>query len=702
MLVARLSYLMITQSENLSARAEDQWKNEIKIDAKRGRILDSSYNELAISANVYRVDLDLIAMSKIQNVNYDDIAQKLATALNMDKNDVLKILNTKLPNGSPAGSANLKRKIEKVYADNVRKLKISGVMVSSDTERYYPQGNFLAHVLGNTNIDGVGLNGIELQYNKELSGIPGVRVAETDRNNNELPYNVNITGYSKPIDGKDVVLTIDSRIQSIAEKAAQQALVDNKAKGVTIIVMAPKTGEILAMVSKPDFDPNNPYKGATTSDALQQMWRNRAVSNVFEPGSVFKVVTATAALEENVVNESDKFVCNGSLTVNGVPIRCWDTNGHGTENISDILKNSCNVGFMELGAKIGAEKLTKWINLFGFGTKTGIDLPGEAVGIVRKAKDITPVDLATTSFGQGDAVSCVQYLAAFNAVANDGVWVRPHLMKAVGHTDDNDKFIVDKTYNNTGEKRIVDSSIDKTMRGYLERVVSDPGGVGHNAFIDGYHIAGKTGTAQKINASGTGYEAGKYIASFGGMAPADDPKLSVFVSVDEPDSNNYYASAVAAPVAKQIFNDVFNYWAVNSDVSKDNVAKSLLKNTIVPNVRGLKKDDAINEIKKQGLTYQIDGGGDYVTDVNPVPGYTLKENSTVTVYTGSTPNDPSIVAIPDLTGFSKDNANKLLGTLGITAQFTGTSGVVIEQSIKPYDKVSKGTTINLTLGTNGD
>lgn len=694
---------MITQSPNLTARAEDQWKNEIKINAKRGQILDRSYNELAVSTNVYRVDLDLISMRKIQNVNFDDIAQKLSDNLNMDKGDVLKAINTKLSDGTPVGSINLKRKIEKEYADKVKKLKITGVIVSSDTQRYYPQGNYLSHVLGNTNIDGIGLNGLELQYNKDLSGIPGIRMAEMDRNRNELPYNVGVTSYSKPVDGKDLVTTIDSRIQRFAEDAAQQALIDNKAKAVTIIIMEPKTGEILAMVNKPDFDPNNPYAGAKTSDELQKMWRNRAVSDVFEPGSVFKVVTATAALEEKVAKESDTFVCNGSLTVANRSIRCWDTEGHGTETFPDILKNSCNVGFMELGAKLGADKLTKWINLFGFGQKTGIDLPGEALGIVRKAKDISIVDLATTSFGQGDAVTSVQYLAAFNAVANDGVWVRPHLMKAIGHYNDDGEFITDRTYTNTGEKRIVDSDIDKQMRGYLERVVSDPTGVGHNAFIDGYEIAGKTGTAQKIKASGGGYETGKYIASFGGMAPASNPKVSVFVSIDEPSDpeKGYYASATAAPVAKIIFNDIFNYWSVNSDASPDNTANNFLKSVVVPNVRGMKKDDAIKCLKDQNLNSQIDGGGDIITDMNPVPGFMVKEKSTITIYTGSSPNDENLVAIPDLTGYTKEDANKLLSSLGITAQYTG-NGLVKQQSIKPNDKVNKGSSISIELGTNGD
>ena len=388
-LFSRMFYIMVYQSQKLKTLAVDQWTSEVKIDAKRGRILDRNGHELAVSANVYRVDLDMNALRdtmKEKNLSQEDVAEKLAGALSMDKAEVSKILGKTLPGGLPLASANLKRRIEKAEADKARELNLGGVLISGDTKRYYPNNNFLAQVLGHTNSDGNGLTGVELTYNKELSGTPGVRIAETDKKSKSLPYT--ISEYTKPIDGKDVMLTIDENIQYFAEKAANQALSDNKARAVTVVVMDPKTGEVLAMVNKPDYNPNDPWVKGMSYDELQKSWRNRAVSDSFEPGSIFKVITATAALEENAVSENDKFNCSGSFTVGKKIIHCWKTSGHGEQTFVDILKNSCNVGFAAVGKKVGKENLYKYIKKFGFGEKTGIDLPGEAKGIIKKPENI--------------------------------------------------------------------------------------------------------------------------------------------------------------------------------------------------------------------------------------------------------------------------------------------------------------------------
>jgi stage V sporulation protein D (sporulation-specific penicillin-binding protein) len=323
--------------------------------------------------------------------------------------------------------------------------------------------------------------------------------------------------------------------------------------------MDPKTGEVLAMVSKPDFDPNNPTKDLKQQDSksLDNLLKINAVQDTFEPGSIFKVITSYAAMKENVVSENDTFVCNGSTKVDGHTIYCWKRDGHGTESFVDIIKNSCNVGFMELGKRLGKERLTQYADTFGFGHKTGIDLPGEASGIIRPPDKMNNIDLAALSFGQGLSVTAVQYLAAFNSIANGGTWIKPHIMKQITHTDDTDKTITDKEFNDFGKKQIVDKDTANTLRGYLEQVVSN--GVGNKAFIPGYHIAGKTGTAEKANPNGGGYETDKYFSSFAGMAPADDPKITLLVSIDEPDPSNYYGGQISAPVAKDLFNDIFNY-----------------------------------------------------------------------------------------------------------------------------------------------
>ncbi|MCM0650417.1 stage V sporulation protein D [Clostridium swellfunianum] len=695
LLIIRLFYVMVGQSEHLTKIAKEQWTSEVKIDAKRGRILDRNGLELAVSANVYRVDLDMNSLRQHldeKGITREEIAPKLAEALNMERDEVLKILYKTLPNGLPMASASLARRIEKAQADKIIDLNIRGIQVSSDTKRYYPGDNLLSHVLGHVRKDGVGLNGVELSYDKILSGTPGIIMSETDNKSKGQPYI--ISEFTKPVDGKDLVLTIDKMIQQFAEKAAQQALNDNKAKNVSITVMQPETGEILAMANKPDYNPNNPWVEGKTQDELQKMWRNRLVSDTFEPGSIFKVITAYAAMEENVVHEDDHFVCGGSTRVLNRVIRCWKRTGHGDENFVDILKNSCNVGFMELGKRLGKDNLNKYINKFGFGQKTGVDLPGEAKGIIRKTSSITDVDLATISFGQSNTVSGIQYLTALNAIANGGKLVTPHVMKEIVQFDSNNKKIYEQNYDKYNERSILKEDVANNLREYLEKVVSEGGG--KNAHIPGYHIAGKTGTAQKVDSVTKSYASGKYISSFGGMAPADNPKISVFISIDEPDPSNYYAGQIAAPVAKQLFNDIFNYLAIEVDASSEEIAKSMRSDVVVPEVRGMKKDAAAKLLKELKLTYDADTKGDYVVDMNPKPGYTVKEGDKLLLYTGTATNYNKVVIVPELLGLSKEKAITVLKNLGLKAEFTG-EGLVSNQNIKAGDQVTKGATLELEL-----
>lgn len=692
---------MVYQSPKLKSLAIDQWTSEVKIDAKRGRILDRNGHELAVSANVYRVDLDMNTLRdtmKEKNLSLDQVAEKLAGALSMDKAEVSKTLSKTLPGGLPIGSATLKRRIEKDAADKIRDLNLNGVLVSADTKRYYPNDNFLAHVLGHTNSDGNGLTGVELYYNKELSGTPGVRIAETDRKSKDLPYT--ISEYSKPVDGRDVILTIDEMIQHFAEKAADQALKDNKAKAVSIIAMDPTNGEILAMVNKPDYNPNDPWIKGVSYEELQKSWRNRTVSDTFEPGSIFKVITATAALEEGVVSESDKFICTGSFTIGNKIIHCWKTSGHGEQNFIEILKNSCNAGFAAVGKKVGKENLYKYIKKFGLGEKTGIDLPGEAKGIIKKPENISEIDLATISFGQANTVSGIQFLTAFNAIANGGSLIKPHVMKEIAHYDESKNVEItdqkfDISVNNI--KKVLDSDKLAQLRGYLEKVVSEGGG--KKAFIEGYHIAGKTGTAQKAGVGG--YQQGKYVASFVGMAPANDPKVTLFVSIDEPDPSNYYAGQISAPVAQQVFNDVFNYLAMKSDASSSDIARSMLKDVVVPDVRGMKKADAEKVLKEQHLEAESDANGEYIVDMNPKPGYTVKEGSKIVLYTGTTPTYNKVVAVPDVTGLSPERAVAVFNSVGLKAEFDG-NGMISDQSVEVGKEVEKGTVITLHTEEIGD
>ncbi|MDY6226249.1 MAG: stage V sporulation protein D [Clostridium sp.] len=697
LLIIRLSYIMIVKREEYSARAEEQWTSEVKIDARRGKILDRNGVELAISANVYRVDFDLNSIKghlRKENLTINDIAPSISQALNMDEKKVIDKLNTKLPSGADAGAAILVRRIEKEEADKVKNLNIPGVIVSPDTKRYYPNGNFLAHVLGSTNIDGQGLTGVELEYNEYLSGKPGLRISELSKYNDELPYT--ISEFTAPVNGKDLVLTIDSNLQAFAEKVAEKGYKDNLAKQVSIIIMNPNNGEILAMVNKPDFNPNKPYEGTENyegeniSEKVQKMWRNHLVNDTFEPGSIFKVVTMIGNLEEGLVKESDTFNCNGSLKIGPHTIKCWKTSGHGTQTLPEILQNSCNVGFMEIGKRIGKEKLNEYIKKLGFGQVSGIDLPGEAKGIIKKTENINEADLATISFGQTNTVNAVQYMTAYNSIINGGKLIQPHLMKEITHTDQEGKVVTEKTF----EPNIVDVlSEEKTaiLRDYLERTVSYGGS--SKAYVEGYHIGAKTGTAQKVNPKGGGYESGKYISSLAGFAPADDPQITVFISIDEPGTGTYYAGQIVAPLANLLFTDIFNYMSEN--MGKDDI-DSIVKEIVIPEIRGLKVEEGKKILKEYNIEYNINGNGDIITNVKPYPGYTIKENSKINIDTGDVESYNKYVVMPELRGYTLEVATKILDDLGIAFSYDG-EGIIVKQSIQKGEIITKGTKVKLEL-----
>lgn len=696
-LIVRLAYIMIVKRDDYAKRAEDQWTSEVRIDARRGRILDRNGEELAVSADVYRVDFDLNSVRQYLNKNEletKDIAPKIANALGLDEDEVLKKLETKLPSGENAGSATLIRRIEKEAADKVKTLEISGVIVSPDTKRYYPNGQFLAHVLGSTNVDGQGLTGVELQYNEYLSGVPGVRVSELDRNSANVSYT--ISKFTAPITGKDVTLTIDKNIQYFAEKAAEKGLVDNQAKRVSILVMNPNNGEILAMVNKPDFDPNNPFdgyldfSGNTDAEKLQKMWRNSLVNDTFEPGSIFKVVTMITALEEGLVSESDKFICGGSLQVGPHTIKCWKSGGHGEQTLPEILQNSCNVGFMKLGEKIGKEKLTEYIKKLGFGSVSGVDLPGEARGIIKSVESINEADLATISFGQTNTVNAVQYMTAFNAIANGGNLIQPHIMKSISHTTSTGEEIVDEEFEPTIKENVLSEEMTSVLRDYLERTVNKGGS--NKSYIAGYHIGGKTGTAQKVNPVTGGYESGRYISSMAAMVPTDNPQVTIFVSIDEPSAGAYYAGVVTAPLAKTLLDDIINY--MNDEIFKDN--DSIIREIVIPEVRGMSVEEAKKVLKENNLEYNIEGSGSIITDIKPYPGYRVQEGSKINLYTDGNGTYNKNVIMPDLIGYSKDAAIELLESLGINYTIQG-DGVISKQSIPEGELIVTGDTVKLIL-----
>lgn len=696
-LVGKLIYIALFRSKDYKAMAEEQWTNEIQIDARRGRILDRNNRELAVTANVFRVDLDLVTLRKyIENKETDNIevAKSLAQALEMDEEEVLSKIEHTYPSGNPANSATLIRRVEKEKADKVKALKIRGVIVSEDTKRYYPNGDFLSHTLGTTNADGEGLSGIELYYNEELMGIPGVRVNEVSGDSSSNPYSE--SSFTPPVDGKDVSLTIDENIQYFVETVAEKALKEHDADSVSVAVMNPNNGEILGIVNKPGFDLNNPYdgsenfKGENESAKLQNMWRNTIVSDAFEPGSIFKIITSIAAVEEDIAGEDEVYYCDGSLNVSGRNIKCWKPGGHGIQNFNQTLENSCNVAFMEIGQKLGAEKLNAYIKIFGFGTQSGVDLPGEATGIVKDTEDISAVDLATISFGQTNTVNAIQFMAALNAVANGGDLIQPHAMKELSHTDDNGTKIIDEVFMPKIEENIISEESTIRVKEALESTVSN--GSSKDAGIEGVKVAGKTGTAEKVDPETGTYGAG-YISSFAGFAPYDNPQVSLLVIIDNPKNGEHFGGIVAAPFAGELFNNIFNYISLN-----EGELEAEDKSVIIPDLRGNKVTDADKISKELGINCVVEGDGTFITSMKPIPGYKIKKGDTITLYAGSRfDRNEKEVVMPDFRGLEKAEVEEILKSLGLKGEFEG-DGKIKEQSIKAGEIIKIGDKIKFILG----
>ncbi|WAM35564.1 stage V sporulation protein D [Caldicellulosiruptor acetigenus] len=688
LLVGRLFYLQLIKGEELKKRAFSQWTRERLVAPKRGSIVDRNGKILAMSITAETV---VTSLNQIKDKEWT--AKVLSGILQMDYQKILNKLNTK-----GVSDIYIARNIDKEKADRIRKYALPGIYLTGGTKRVYPNGNFLAQVLGFTGIDDQGLSGLELYYDKYLRGKPGAISAQTDASGRAAPFSEEF--FKKPIDGYDLMLTIDETIQHFAEKYAQKALYDNKAKSVTIIVEKVKTGEILAMTSKPDFDPNKPFEliykdrfpdfdklsQAEKNKIVQSMWRNRALTDTYEPGSTFKIVTAAAGLEEGVVNENSQFYCRGYVKVANAILKCWRYyNPHGSENFVEGVQNSCNPVFIEVGQRLGKEKLYKYINLFGFGQKTGIDLPGEAKGIVQPLSKVGPVELATISFGQGISATPIQVISMINAVANDGVWVQPHVVKAIY---DKDKKLI-KSFDTPLKRRVLDQDVARRLKTILQSVVTN--GTGHNAYLLGYKVAGKTGTSQKYDKTSK-----KYIASFGGFAPADNPEVSVLVIIDEPDPSLYYGGLIAAPVARDLLNDILRYLDIQPQYTAEELKQiEFYKEYIVPNTIGMSIEDAKREISNNRFNAKIIGSGNKVIDQVPKAGFMLKEGSTIVLFTQQV--SQTTVDVPNVVGLSSQDAQKVLSNSLLNIKIKGIKGKIIRQNPQPGTKVQIGSIVEVEI-----
>ena len=692
LLLVKMLYLTVIKGPELAEKAETQWKSEMNLTAMRGNIVDRNGFILVTSTNVYRIEVDMDTLKTYiedEKTTVEKVSSDLAEALGASYDDIY---------GKLSDEENkfiiLSKGLEKDVIDKVKSLEIRGLVYYDEIERYYPNGNYLSQVLGIINSEGVGLTGLELQYDDYLSGLSGIRIGGVDAYSNDLPF---VSGkQTNAINGKDIVTTIDENLQYYAELVANEGLETYKAKRVSITIMNPNNGEILAMASTPGYDPNDPYEGYenfegdTENDKIQNMWRNSIVSDTYEPGSTFKIITMAAAMEEGLIHDDDVFVCNGSKTFGDVNVHCWNLSGHGEQTAAEILKNSCNVGFMELGARLGAEKLNEYIKKLGFGSITGIDLPGEAEGIVKSTNSISDIDLATIAFGQTNTLNALQLLTAVNAVANGGNLIQPHIVKESTHKDSNGNTIVDKTIEGKTTENVLSEKTCATLRKYLERTATQDEGAG--TFVQGYDIGGKTGTAQKVDIETGSYSADKYIASMVAMTPVDDPQLTVYISVDEPSTGVYYGGQVASPLMKKLFSHIFAY--IESPTGK--ASYSISKDVVIPEVRGKSIEKAKSILEENGLGCEINGDGNTIVSINPYPGTTVKAGSKITLTASSKSSIDNKIIMPDLAGTTVEFAINLLDNLGLQYEYEG-SGKVVEQSISSGELISSGTKVKLVF-----
>ncbi len=698
-LIIRLGFIQIVQGEELKKGALEQWTKSIEIKAKRGTIYDRNGKELAISVSSHTV-----WASPADIKNPEETAKKVAEVLELDEKEVYEKITKKV------NVIKIKQWITMEETKKLRELNLSGIEIVDDNKRFYPYGAFASYILGFTDIDNNGLYGIERTYDKYLSGASGRWVKIEDARGVEMPY-----GGEKvyePENGLNVVLTIDETIQHFAEKAAKEALERTKAKNVAILVMEPKTGDILALANLPQYDPNNPrepldpelkeqWKNLTQEELEKEwydMWRNFSINDSYEPGSTFKLIVSAAALEEGAVNVDTHFYCGGFVRdIPGVVLKCarW-YNPHGSQNFKEALENSCNVAFVDVGRRLGKEKLYEYIKAFGFGEPTGIELTGEQGGIIPASTDvIKEVNLATMSYGHGIAVTPIQLLTAVSAIANGGKLMVP---RVVSKLVDNEGNVV-KTIEPVVKRQVISESTAKTLLELMEGVVSE--GTGSNAYVPGYRVAGKTGTAQKI-IDGR-YAPGKYIGSFVAVAPADDPKIAVLVIVDEP-QGVYYGGSVAAPVAGDLIEETLNYLDVPPKYTEEE--KEKYENTqVVPDVRNKKIEEAGKILTELGFRYTTESydfsENSIVIEQFPLPGTEVTLGSIVDLYLDVDYIRDNKIVVPDVTGKTREEIINILKGVGLNYEFQG-QGKAIDQDPKPGTEVEKNSTVKIKLSDTED
>lgn len=612
-IITKVFYIEVIDYKKLNSLASGLWSRNLPIEADRGNIY--TVDGEAIASNLTTTSLVFIPN---QIKNKDLVAEKISEILDVPKSKIEEHLYKKsmMERVHPEG-----RRLSYEIADKIENLHFDGVYLLKESKRYYPHNEMLSHVLGYVGIDNQGLSGLELEYNDILTGEYGSIQYFSDAKGNNLERN---SVYVEPEDGLDIYLTVNYGIQSSIERELDNVVLRYNPDGAWAIAMDPNTGEILGMSSRPNFNPNN-YKNYDT----ETINRNMAIWASYEPGSTFKILTLSAAVNEGKVDLlKDTFYDGGSVNVDGARIKCWKHGGHGSQTFLEVVQNSCNPGFVELGNRLGKETLFDYINKFGYGKKTGIDLNGEATGILFSLDKVGPVELATTAFGQGVSVTALQQVVAVSAAINGGILYKPYIVKRVAYHENGQ--IIKEVKPTIVRDNIVTKDTSEKVRMTLESVVSL--GTGRNAYIDGYRVGGKTGTAQKVN-NGI-YMQGNYIVSFIGFLPANDPKIVVYLAIDNPKGVTQYGGTVSAPIVKNIMEDAIT--SLNIEKHDGGTEKKYQwydkKYYTVPNVIGKSKKEATSMLKSFSVEYS--GSGDVVVNQSPDSDNRIAEGEKVRLYLG--------------------------------------------------------------------
>ena len=699
LLILRLAYLQFIKGPDLKEAANRQQSTNRVISAKRGNIYDSTGKLLAASASVDTVSIN---PSKIKKENKEKVAKAFSEIFELDYEETLAKVNS---------TSSFETIVKKVEKDKITKLQewmketetYSGINIDEDVKRYYPYGTLASNLIGFCNTDNDGQEGIELKWNSVLSGTSG-KITSIENAAAQLIPDKNET-YIPAENGNNITLTIDANIQTIAEKYLKQACIENDCKsGGNVIIMNPSTGDILAMATYPDYDLNSPRTPndnlSSTWDSLSseeqvnsliKMWRNKAVSDTYEPGSTFKIITAAIGLEENVVSTDTPgdFYCSGYELINGIKINCWKyQTTHGSQTLRQALMNSCNPALMQLGKRIGAQTLYKYYEAFGLFDKTGIATSGEANSYFWDSDDVGPIELATMSFGQRFRVTPIQLITAVSSVANNGVLVEPRIVKQVENPDTGAITSIEST----NVRQVISKETSDELMNMLESVVTE--GTGRYGQVKGYSIAGKTGTSEPDSTN----ENAMYVASFVGISPVQNPEVVALVTLYDPQGKaGHQGGTIAAPVVSQILSEVLPYLGVPSDDLSSDEGTNTITTTTLLDVRNKTLAEAKKIIEDAGFTCNISGEDTslLVTDQVPKPGTALVSGSIVNLY--SEGNEARISQeVPDLKGMSYLQAKSALKQRNLNIHVTGT-GTVLSQDPMAGTSVEEGTVINVTL-----